>query len=67
MLNQASDAGSGDAGAAGGNAVSLGMSVDQVRGIVGNLRLVASVGNKQIYAAGSLKITFVNGQVSNVE
>ena len=67
VLNQASDAGSGDAGAAGGNAVSLGMSVDQVRGIVGNLRLVASVGNKQIYAAGSLKITFVNGQVSNVE
>ncbi len=71
VLNQASDAGSGDAGsapaAAGGNSVSLGMSVDQVRGILGNMRLVANVGNKQIFQAGGLKITFVNGQVSNVE
>jgi hypothetical protein len=71
VLNQASDAGSADAGsapaAAGGNSVSLGMSVDQVRGILGNMRLVATVGNKQIFQAGGLKITFVNGQVSNVE
>ncbi|MGD0580641.1 MAG: hypothetical protein ABSC08_17150, partial [Bryobacteraceae bacterium] len=66
VLNQASDAGGGDA-AAGGNAVSLGMTVAQVRGIVGNMRLVASVGTKQIYEAGGLKITFINGQVTNVE
>jgi hypothetical protein len=71
VLNQASDAGSADAGSApaagGGNSVSLGMSVDQVRGILGNMRLVATVGNKQIFQAGGLKITFLNGQVANVE
>ncbi len=66
VLNQASDTGGGEA-AAGGPAVSLGMTLDQVRGIVGDLRLVANIGNKQIYQGGGLKITFVNGQVSNVE
>jgi len=29
------------------------MSVDQVRGILGNMRLVATVGNKQIFQAGA--------------
>ncbi|MGO9242089.1 MAG: hypothetical protein ACLQBJ_14900 [Bryobacteraceae bacterium] len=65
VLNQASDTGGGGAGT--GPAVSLGMTLDQVRGIVGDLRLVANVGNKQIYQGGGLKITFVDGQVSNVE
>jgi hypothetical protein len=61
VLNQASDA------SAAGPAVSLGMTLDQVRGIVGDMRLVANVGNKQIYQGGGLKITFVDGQVTNVE
>ena len=66
MLNQVNDASAGDAGG-GANAVSPGMSIDQVRGIVGQMRLVAQIGNKQIFQANGLKITFVDGRVTDVE
>ena len=57
VLNQASDAGSADAGSApaagGGNSVSLGMSVDQVRGILGNMRLVVTDHHLALAPGGS--------------
>jgi hypothetical protein len=47
--------------------VSLGQSIDQVTAILGQPAQVVDLGAKKIYVYPSLKITFNNGQVADVE
>ena len=47
--------------------VSLGQSIDQVTAILGQPTQVVDLGAKKIYVYPSLKITFNNGQVADVE
>jgi hypothetical protein len=46
--------------------VGLGMAIDQVVGILGQPEGVADAGTKQIYSYKNLKVTFVNGRVTDV-
>jgi hypothetical protein len=43
------------------------MTIDQVKAALGDPVSIAEVGSKTIYVYKDLKITFVNGKVSNVE
>jgi hypothetical protein len=43
------------------------MAIDQVVGIMGQPTARVDLGNKQIYTYPSLKITFVDGKVSDVQ
>jgi hypothetical protein len=56
-----------DAPAAPTPTVSLGMAIDQVVGIMGQPTARVDLGNKQIYTYPSLKISFVDGKVSDVQ
>jgi hypothetical protein len=47
--------------------VGLGMSTDQVIAILGQPARIANVGTKAIYSYPSLKVTFVNGKVTDVQ
>lgn len=47
--------------------VALGMSPDQVIAILGQPATKANVGAKQIFSYKSLKVTFVNGKVTDVQ
>ena len=63
------EAGSGPAPAATAqpSAITLGQSTDQVMAILGQPTQVVDLGTKKIYIYPSLKITFNNGQVADVE
>jgi hypothetical protein len=57
-----------DAPAAPPPTVSLGMTIDQVVGMLGQPKLVLKPAtNKQIYTYPSLKITFLDGKVSDIQ
>jgi hypothetical protein len=56
-----------DAPAAPPQTLGLGMTVDQVVAILGQPQRVANVGNKQIYSYKDLKVTFVDGKVTDVQ
>ncbi|HEY2015744.1 MAG TPA: hypothetical protein VGH38_19710, partial [Bryobacteraceae bacterium] len=47
--------------------VSLGQSMDEVESILGKPRDIADLGSKKIYVYKDLKVTFVNGKVSDVQ
>jgi hypothetical protein len=47
--------------------VSLGMTTDQVTGILGQPKNIMDLGAKKIYVYPELKITFQDGKVSNME
>jgi len=47
--------------------VQLGMSTDQVQGVLGKPDKIFNVGAKQIYVYKDVKVTFLNGQVSDVQ
>lgn len=47
--------------------VQLGMTTDQVEGILGKPDKIFNVGTKQIYVYKDVKITFLNGKVSDVQ
>lgn len=53
--------------AAGTPTVSLGMTFDQVRAALGPPQQVMDAGTKQIYIYPSVKITFLDGRVSDIE
>ncbi len=56
-------------GQAGGTppTVSVGMTMDQVQSILGQPKDIANVGTKRIYLYPSLKVTFINGRVSDIQ
>jgi hypothetical protein len=56
-----------DAPAAPPPTVTLGMTIDQVVGMMGQPRTISDVGSKKIYSYSGLKITFVDGKVSDVQ
>ncbi|HEY6392519.1 MAG TPA: hypothetical protein VIX89_14650 [Bryobacteraceae bacterium] len=47
--------------------ISLGQTIDQVVAILGNPLQIADLGAKKIYKFKDMKITFVNGRVSDVQ
>jgi hypothetical protein len=47
--------------------ISLGQSIDQVTGSLGQPKNIVDLGAKKIYVYKDMKITFTNGKVSNVE
>jgi len=47
--------------------VSLGMSADQVHGILGSPKETAIIGNKRIEVFQDFKVTFFNGRVSDIQ
>lgn len=57
----------GPAPAAQPTTIALGQSIDQVVGILGQPTNIVDLGAKKIYVYPSLKITFNNGQVADVE
>jgi hypothetical protein len=55
-----------DAGVA-TQSVSLGMTIDQVVGIMGQPQVKADLGAKKIYTYGNMKIIFMDGKVTDVQ
>jgi len=47
--------------------IALGQTKDEVVGIFGQPQKIANLGSKEIYYYADMKVTFVNGKVSNVE
>ena len=47
--------------------IAVGQTVEQVTAAMGNPKQIVKVGTKQIYVYPDLKITFVNGKVSDVQ
>jgi hypothetical protein len=47
--------------------VSLGQTIDQVRAVLGPPQQIMNAGSKQIYIYQSVKITFLNGRVSDIQ
>jgi hypothetical protein len=47
--------------------VKMGMSVDQVTGLLGSPTAHYDVGAKQIYTFGNMKITFTSGKVTDIQ
>lgn len=47
--------------------VQLGMTTDQVQGVLGKPDKIFNVGAKQIYVYKDVKVTFLNGKVSDVQ
>ena len=47
--------------------ITLGMTVDQVRAALGSPKDIADLGAKKIYVYNSMKVTFVNGKVTDVQ
>jgi len=59
---------SGPSAAAGApQSVSLGMTIDQVVGLLGQPAMVGDLGSKKIYKYKDLKISFKDGKVADVE
>lgn len=49
------------------SSVTLGMSTDQVVGILGQPQVVADLGAKKTYYYGNMKVIFSNGKVSDIQ
>jgi hypothetical protein len=47
--------------------VTLGMTIDQVIGLLGQPQAAADLGQKKIYTYGSMKVIFMDGKVSDVQ
>jgi hypothetical protein len=47
--------------------VTLGMTIDQVVGLLGQPQAAADLGQKKIYTYGSMKVIFMDGKVSDVQ
>jgi hypothetical protein len=66
VVNQSLD--SQGVGASGTPAtISMGMTTNEVEGILGRPKDVANVGTKKIYVYKDMKITFIDGKVSDVQ
>jgi len=47
--------------------LSLGLSIDEVRAIQGEPEKIVDLGSKRIYVYKDLKITFIDGRVSDIQ
>ena len=47
--------------------VSLGMTIDQVVGMMGQPQMVGDLGSKKIYSYGNMKVIFIDGKVSDIQ
>ena len=47
--------------------IQLGMTTDQVQAALGKPEKIVNLGPKQLYVYKDLKVTFVNGKVSDVQ
>ena len=47
--------------------ITLGMTIDQVVGLMGQPQAAADLGQKKIYTYGSMKVIFMDGKVSDVQ
>jgi hypothetical protein len=66
VLDQAQSPGpSAAAGAT--QSVSLGMTIDQVVGLLGQPTMVGDLGSKKIYSYGNMKIIFIDGKVTDIQ
>jgi hypothetical protein len=67
-VNQA-DGSTADSGASSNQPaeISLGQTTGEVEGILGKPKQIVNLGTKKIYVYQSMKITFVNGRVSDVQ
>jgi hypothetical protein len=67
-VNQA-DSSAADSGASSTEPaeISLGQTISEVEAILGKPKQIVSLGAKKIYVYPSMKITFINGKVSDVE
>jgi hypothetical protein len=68
-VGQGADAVGQGADAVGGAppTLSLGLSIDEVRAIQGEPEKVVDLGSKRIYVYKDLKITFIDGKVSDIQ
>ena len=67
-MNQADDSGA-DSGATTTepDEISLGQTIREVEAILGKPKQIVNLGAKKMYVYPSMKITFVNGKVSDVQ
>ena len=47
--------------------VTLGMTIDQVVGILGQPQVVGDLGSKKTYFYGNMKVIFTDGKVTDVQ
>ena len=47
--------------------VSLGMTIDQVVGMMGQPSMVGDLGSKKIYSYGNMKVIFIDGKVTDIQ
>jgi hypothetical protein len=67
VLSQAQSSSAPTFNGGGTQSVSLGMSIDQVVGIMGQPQVKADLGAKKIYTYGNMKIIFQDGKVADVQ
>ena len=67
VLDQAQSSSAPSFSGGGTQSVSLGMSIDQVVGIMGQPQVKADLGAKKIYTYGNMKIIFQDGKVADVQ
>ncbi len=67
QAEQAALAQAGSGTTAGTPTVSLGQTIDQVRAILGPPQQIMDAGSKQIYIYRNVKITFMNGRVTDIQ
>jgi hypothetical protein len=58
---------SGPSAAGAPQSVSLGMTIDQVVGLLGQPTLVGDLGSKKIYSYGNMKVIFIDGKVADIQ
>jgi hypothetical protein len=47
--------------------ISLGQTIDQVVGILGQPKTISDLGSKKIYVYKDMKVVFIGGKVSDVQ
>jgi hypothetical protein len=62
-----SQAQSGPSAAGGPQSVSIGMTIDQVVGMLGQPTMVGDLGSKKIYSYGNMKVIFIDGKVTDIQ
>ena len=67
VITQASSSGGATASSAQPVTIGLGQTIAQVIASLGPPKRIANLGSKQIYVYNDMKITFVNGKVTDVE
>lgn len=67
VLDQAQGSALSVSGGGTTQSVSLGMTIDQVIGILGQPAMVGDLGSKKIYSYGNMKVIFIDGKVTDIQ